>query len=302
MTKQKLIQFLNKLPYIKGLKRDLVNYENWGQPGHFYNPIPEKNEVEKYEYLFDNDVENELINSGIDLNYNFQKELLDKFKITYQELSFPLNKAENNRYHFLNNNYSYSDSIFYYSIMRVFQPKQVIEIGSGYSSCALLDTNEFYFENSINCIFIEPYPDLLKSLLKKSDNITLIDKKIQDVNLDYFQTLQENDILFIDSSHVLKAGSDLNHIFFKILPKLKKGVLIHFHDIFFPFKYPKNWIMVHNRAWNEIYALRLLLSDNPKYKIVAFNTFLQSKDPVWFSENMPLCLKNEGGSIWIQKQ
>lgn len=300
--KQRIARFLDKLPYIKGIKRDLISYEQWGLPGHFYNPIPDLNEVNQYEYTFENNVEEALANSGIDLNFESQRNLLNSFLKTYQILPFQAEKTERFRYFFNNNNYSYSDSIFYHSMLLHFKPKRVIEIGSGYSSCALLDTNEVHFDNAIECTFIEPYPELLQSLIRKDDKIKLVEKKIQEVDLSYFSELEANDVLFIDSSHVLKAGSDLNHILFKILPVLKQGVIIHFHDIFYPFKYPSNWINDHKRAWNEIYALRLFMSHNTNYKIVIFNTYLQTKLKNWFRENMPLCLKNEGGSIWIQKQ
>lgn len=298
--KRKIVEILDKLPYIKGLRKDISDYEKWGLPGHFYNPIPNKTEVNQYEYLKESKVS--IDDSGVNLNYNFQMNLLNEFKKYYSELNLPEEKNDINRFYFNNPNYSYSDSIFYYSILRKFKPKNVIEIGSGFSSCVLLDTNEFYFNSQIQCEFIEPFPELLLKLIKPRDSIKLIDKKVQEVDLSVFKKLDVNDILFIDSSHVLKSGSDLNHIFFNILPSLKSGVIIHFHDIFYPFQYPSEWILENNRAWNEIYALRLFLSHNDKFQIISFNTYLESTNHKWFIENMPLCLKNIGGSIWIQKR
>lgn len=295
-----IAQILDKLPYIKGIKSDLIKYEKWGQPGHFYNPIPDLGEVENYEYgIFES--EEKIEKSGINLNYSKQLLVLEEFRAFYPDLIFEKLKKENLRYYYDNPNYSYSDAIFYYGVLRKFKPKKVIEIGSGFSSCLLLDVNEFYFDNSIKCVFVEPYPNLLNSLIKATDNIVLHDVKIQEVDLSIFDDLNENDVLFVDSSHVLKAGSDLNFILFQILPRLKKGVVIHFHDVFYPFKYPKYWILNHNRGWNEIYAIRLFLSHNTDYEIVAFNTYLEQKNENWFKENMPLCLENLGGSIWIRK-
>jgi hypothetical protein len=298
--KKGITKILDKLPYITGIKKDLVNYEKWGLPGHFYSPIPDLSEVEKYEY---GAIESEemIEKSGLNFNYQFQLDLLEDFQETYSELIFEKSKKNNLRYYYDNPNYSYSDAIFYYSVLRKFKPKKVIEIGSGFSSCLLLDVNEFYFDNSIKCVFVEPYPNLLNSLIKATDNIVLHDVKIQEVDLSIFDDLNENDVLFVDSSHVLKAGSDLNFILFQILPRLKKGVVIHFHDVFYPFKYPKNWILNHNRGWNEIYAIRLFLTNNSKYEIIAFNTYLEEKNKLWFEENMPLCLENLGGSIWLNK-
>jgi hypothetical protein len=113
--------------------------------------------------------------------------------------------------------------------------------------------------------------------------------------------LQENDILFIDSTHVAKTGSDVLFEIFEILPLLNKGVKIHFHDIFYPFEYPRQWIVEEKRNWNELYFLRSFLMYNERFSIIAFNTYLENIDAPWFENNMPLCLKNTGGSCWLNK-
>ncbi|MGI9484201.1 MAG: class I SAM-dependent methyltransferase [Hyphomicrobiales bacterium] len=127
----------------------------------------------------------------------------------------------------------------------------MIEIGSGYSSCVMLDTNELFFDNAISMSFVEPYPELLLSLLKSGDeqNIEVHASKLQDTPLEIFAKLDAGDILFIDSSHVSKAFSDVNTIFFEILPNLSAGVYVHFHDIFANFEYPLEWLL-QGRAWN----------------------------------------------------
>ncbi|NQS88701.1 hypothetical protein HQ584_02790 [Patescibacteria group bacterium] len=118
--------------------------------------------------------------------------------------------------------------------------------------------------------------------------------------MESFKQLKENDILFIDTSHVSKTGSDVNYIFFDILPNLNSGVLIHFHDIFYPFEYPKKKIL-DGHAFNECYILRAFLQYNTRFKIILFNTFLEHYYEDWFRQNMPLCLRNKGGSIWLRK-
>lgn len=301
--KKHITKILDKLPYIRGLRKDIDSYEKWGLPGHFYNPIPSLTEVKQYESKIFKILNNSDELKGIDLRYKEQMTLLTSMVPFYNEMPFPFDKKEDTRYYFNNPNYSYSDAIFLYLIIRNYRPKRFIEIGSGFSSCATLDTNELFFDNNIHCSFIEPYPELLLKLINiKDKNIELISKKIQEVDLTLFDTLQENDILFIDSSHVLKTGSDLHTILFEILPRLNKRVLIHFHDIFYPFEYPKEWVFDFNRAWNEIYAVRAFLMHNHDYNIVLFNHYLLSENLKWFTENMPLCTKNPGGSIWLQKQ
>ncbi len=301
--KSYILRILNKLPYIKGIKRDLDFYESWGVPGHFYNPIPSLIEVEYYKDIIfcvpkdDNDF------IGLDLNLEFQKTLLVHFCNYYKEIPFKEFKNNKAYYFFENPNYSYSDAIFLYSIIRYYKPENYIEIGSGYSSCVAIDTNNKFFNGKIKQTFIEPYPELLYDLTVKSDkkSITVLEKNVQEVEISVFKTLKENDILFIDSSHVLKTASDLQYILFKIIPQLSNGVLIHFHDIFFPFEYPREWITKLHRAWNEVYMLRAFLMYNKSFKIISFNNYLIKRMPDWFEKKMPLCLKNAGGSIWIKK-
>lgn len=273
----------------------------WVSPGHFYSPIPNPDDVKKRrDQIFDRSSADV---SGINLNPKEQLALLNEFKTYYRELPFTAEKTEKTRYFFENDFYSYSDAIFLYSVIRHFRPKRIVEVGSGFSSFCILDTNETFFSNKIQCQFIEPYPDRLFSQLKASDredNEVLV-KELQDVELDFFQQLDENDLLVIDSTHVAKTGSDVNRIFFDILPQLKKGVLIHFHDIFFPFEYPESWVY-EGRAWNESYLLRAFLQYNDCFKVVLFNTYLAQFFTETFEKEFPLCLKNTGGSIWLRKE
>jgi len=99
---------------------------------------------------------------------------------------------------------------------------------------------------------------------------------------------------------VSKLNSDVNRIFFDLLPSIKKGVLIHFHDIFWPFEYPKEWIR-EGRAWNEAYLLRAFLEFNDSYEIVFFVSYMHTFHTELLQEQMPLCLKNSGANIWIRK-
>jgi len=240
---------------------------------------------------------------GINLNESAQLNLLEKFNEYYTSLPFSDNKKPELRYFFDNPYYSYGDAIILYCMMNFLRPRRIIEIGSGYSSCVILDTNELVFNNEVKCIFIEPYPERLFSLLKPIDRErnSIIQKKVQDVESDIFSELTRGDILFIDSSHVSKIDSDVNHIFFRILPLLASGVHIHFHDIGFPFEYPKEWIY-DGRAWNEAYILRAFLQYNNHFKILYFNVFIALYYPEKLMKYLPLCMKNPGASIWLERQ
>lgn len=274
---------------------------HYAPPGHYYSPIPSVEYVRANEEYIFRPPPQQL--PGIDLKESEQLTLLSIFKELYKDQPFDSKNKHGLRYYFDNPAYSYSDAIFLHCMIRHLQPKQIIEVGSGYSSCAILDTNETHCDGKIQCTFIEPYPELLLSLIKEPDkqSIKLLPMGLQQVPLSNFESLQANDILFIDSTHVGKIGSDVNYLFFEILPRLQPGVHVHFHDIFYPFEYPKEWIY-EGRAWNEDYILRAFLSFNNTFEIVMFNTFLEYFHEEWFSQHMPLCLKNRGGSIWIKRR
>jgi predicted O-methyltransferase YrrM len=260
-------------------------------PGHFYSPIPSPQILEDPK-VFDKVI----------LREQEQLALLEQFAGYYSDLPFSEEKTESGRYYYQNQYFRHSDSIILYSMLRHFQPKRVIEVGSGFSSAVMLDTNDKFLDRSIEFTFIEPYPERLFSLFNERDRQTqkVIVDSVQNVELSLFEQLEAGDILFIDSSHVVKVGSDVAHILFEILPHLKPGVIIHIHDIFYGFEYPKSWIKM-GFAWNEAYVLRAFLQFNPAFEILYFNSFMGHIYPHQIQQYLPLCLENTGGSIWIQK-
>lgn len=302
--------FLVKMPFL-GVKikayEDLlqVSRDCGFKPGHFYSPVPSREEVRNNaDRIFSS---TEVLD--IDLNIDEQFKLLETFKTRRSDFpyDFPNDKENQSlRYRFINRpQYRYSDVIFLYNVIRHLEPQRIVEVGSGASSAVMLDMNDLFFNSSIKLTFVEPYPERLYRYLNNQDQIStsIMTKKVQDVPMEVFESLKENDILFIDSSHVSKVGSDVNHIFFNILPRLNKGVWIHFHDIFYPFELPMHWILENSRFWNESYLLRAFLMNNDTYEIMCFNTLLHKKFRNWFEKEMPECLIDEEdtGSIWIRK-
>lgn len=267
-------------------------------PGHFYSPIPNLEDVRKDEKWIFHDPRTI---PGVDLNIDGQFQLIDQLKTYYPEMPFPQEREEGRRFFHNNAAFGGADAVFLYGMIRHLKPRRIIEVGSGYSSCVMLDTNDLFFEGSIACTFIEPNPQLLLSLLEEEDQekMEILSMRVQDVSLDRFSALQAGDILFVDSSHVSKVGSDVNFIFFHILPVLQSGVHIHFHDIMFPFEYPTDWVY-EGRAWNEVYLLRAFLQYNRAFKIVLFNAVAANLFPEKLRREMPLCLERTGG-IWIVK-
>jgi hypothetical protein len=293
---RKLIK--NVLPYYFVKKYQARKGDNPFDAGGYYSPIPSIEEIKEFDFncsLPD-------VLPGIDLNANEQLNLLDSFEPFYRELPFTDEKSEGLRFYYKNDCYSYSDAILLYCMIRHLKPHKIIEVGSGFSSSVTLDTNEKFMGNSINCIFIEPYPARLESLLKNNDkkNVTIHKKRLQEIPIEIFGRLNKNDILFIDSTHVAKFNSDVNYVIHKILPVLAHGVFIHFHDVFYPFEYPREWLL-EGRAWNEQYILRAFLEYNSGFKIMLFNTYLESIYEARIKNRFPLLYKNTGGSIWIKK-
>ena len=194
-------------------------------------------------------------------------------------------------------------------MIRRHRPKQLIEVGSGFSSAAMLDVNDRFFTGDIRFTFIEPYPKRLLGLLTAQDKAKckILQKGVQDVPISTFEALEKDDILFIDSSHVGKIGSDVLYILNSVLPALKAGVVIHFHDVMWPFEYPKVWFDI-GRAWNEAYLLRAFLQYNGAFEILFFNSFLETHHRGTLEKQLPLMLKAPSSwitpgntSLWIRK-
>jgi predicted O-methyltransferase YrrM len=265
--------------------------------GHFYSPLPSMEHIKRREAKI---FETPRAIPGIDLNESGQLNLLDQLSRYYCDQPFSDEKAGGLRYFFDNPNFRHDDAIILYCMMRHARPKRIIEIGSGYSSCAMLDTSELFFNGSIACTFVDPYPELLFSLIrsKDKDNVEIVDKNIQDVGTDIFAALSAGDILFVDSSHVCKIDSDVNDILFRVLPMLQPGVLVHFHDIYYPFEYPREWIY-QGRGWNEAYLLRAFLQYNSLFEIQLFNSYIDRFHEDRLAAQMPLCSKSAGSSLWI---
>ena len=274
---------------------------SYGFPaGHWHSPVPAKDEIddwfEKLEGLPE-DI------PGINLRKTSQKALLDQFATYYKDIPFTFEPTDNLRYYFNQIPFTWGDGIFLYCFLRHFKPSRIIEIGSGFSSAAMLDTidalGKDYPDSALT--FIDPNPTRLLGVLRSADHdrCTILEEKIQDVPTHAFRALNSGDMLFVDSSHVYKTGSDLQHIMEKILPTLKPGTYVHFHDIFYPFEYPEKWLR-DGKHWNELYILRAFLSNNSDWKIVFFNNFVGKFFRNDLRNHMPNAAKNIGGSLYLQ--
>lgn len=287
------MKFLKKLIKNEGLYRLAF------APGHYASPIP--NLTEALEELEREKGLTEI--PGIDLNFNGQSEVVKKLAPIVQTIPYEDKRSDQFRYFFENSMFQHSDGSILYGIINLVEPKRIIEVGSGFSSAIMLDINERKEKERMKLTFTEPYPERLNSLISSNDkqNVIIIEKKIQDIDLKIFNELEENDILFLDTSHIAKTGSDVTYWTFNILPRLKKGVLIHIHDIFWPFNYSEQWIK-NEKCYNEAYLIRAFLQFNETFEIFLFNSYLKSVHTEFFNSSFPSLIEHHGGgSLWLRK-
>jgi len=268
---------------------------------HFYSVIPDLDEIRSKEDKIWG-VEKEL--PAIDWNEHGQLSLLRKvFPIYVPEIRFPIQRPANESvYYYQNDQFPVLDAEVLFCMLRHFRPSRMIEIGSGFSSLVTAEVNREHLGDQLHFTCVEPYPR--QFLIDGVNGVTdLMIEKVQDVSLEYFCTLKDGDVLFIDSSHVSKIGSDVNHLIFNVIPSLSKGVLIHIHDIFLPDEYPKKWVLGEGRHWNEQYLVRAFLEFNSAFEIVWAANFMAKHHGSEVSNVFPRFPRlGGGGSLWIRRK
>lgn len=264
-------------------------------PNHFYWPIPDTKDVLRYDF------DKKFTLDGIKIDDSRMQELLKKLA-QY--------KSEYSTIHTDSAYTSNGDGAVLYSMVREFKPKKILEVGSGFSTCiawAALQRNKTEDGKSGSIIAIEPYPKpVLKSLVSKSgSDVTLLQTRVEETETQLFDNLTSGDILFIDSSHVIKIGNDVHYLFLSVLPKVPPGIIIHFHDIRFPYDYPKRWVLKAKKFWSEQYLLQMFLAFNDTFEILFASNYMYDKYPELMVDSL-VGLNNEGdgwpGSFWIRRK
>lgn len=272
-------------------------------PNHFYFPIPDTRNLKNELWLKHSDMIG--ININDEMQINLLSEFCSKFKKEYDK--FPINQTEIPYKYFVTNNFfRVVDGEIYYCMIRFFKPKKIIEVGGGYSTYIAAEAilkNKKEDGKESELIVIDPYPN--KLLKEGFPGLTkVIETKTENIKISQFQELQENDILFIDTSHVIKIGNDVQYLYSEVLPRINKGVLVHIHDIFLPGHYPKEWVMERTCFWNEQYLLQAFLTYNNKFEIVLSNSYLHRKHQD-ILENMFRTYNARGispSSFWIKRR
>ncbi|OCC14272.1 hypothetical protein DBT_2344 [Dissulfuribacter thermophilus] len=272
---------------------------------HFYSSIPDTRKL---------DLRNELFPwEPFNFDPEAQKALFTKLVEKYwDEWQGILKNGTDNGFCLGNGLFDAVDAMIAYTILREYRPKRVIEVGSGYSSRLIAYAGRKNGGIELTCI--DPY---IEDELSRMDGVvSFVQRPVEQLETNLFLSLDAGDLLFIDSSHVVRMGSDVVYLYLQVLPKLKKGVLVHIHDIFLPLDYPSSWVKEEKRFWNEQYLVAAFLMNNDNFETILSNSLLgycfpdliRSKVPL--PESLILELEKEfqrmfpgikwwgGGSLW----
>ncbi|MGH8482423.1 MAG: class I SAM-dependent methyltransferase [Nevskiaceae bacterium] len=239
---------------------------------------------------------------GIDWNVPGQLGLLERFRYAGELLDLPQHRTGPLAFHFNNRFFESGDAEYWYQLIRTVRPRRIIEIGSGYST--LMATSALRRNRSddpgYRCehICIEPYevPWLEQA------GVTVVRRRAEETELSFFSQLADGDILFIDSSHVIRPQGDVLFEYLEVLPSLNPGVIVHVHDIFSPRNYPGEWLTDEVRLWNEQYLLEAFLSDNRSWKVLGALNYLHHNHYEKLKAAAPyLTPEREPGSFYIRK-
>ncbi|MBN1435948.1 MAG: class I SAM-dependent methyltransferase [Sedimentisphaerales bacterium] len=256
-------------------------FEFWQRLGvnvtrkHFYSPIPDTREIRKRKDFFTR----RSAMPGVDIRDQAQLEMLEKvFSVYKPEMTFPVERTDCPYEYYLNNSmFGIQDACVLHSMVRHFKPQRMIEVGSGNSTYVTVRAGKLNHAEGhpLHLTSVEPYPKpILKTGFKGLDE--LIIKKAEDVDMSLFEQLGENDIFFIDSSHIVRPGSDVNYLFLEILPRLKPGVVVHVHDIFLPYEYPPRFVLDNVTFMSEQYLMQAFLCHNESFEVLFANYYMKT--------------------------
>jgi Methyltransferase domain len=274
------------------------------EPRRPWSPIPTADDIDRATERWESPPR-EL--PGIDLNVDGQLTLLQELGRLAAEVELPADPDPAWRFHHDNGFYDYGSAILLYGVMRHTSPRRIVEVGSGFSSALMLDVNERFLDGRTECTFVEPFSEnrLLEVLRPgDEDRVTIVREFLQDVDLSLFDDLEAGDILFVDSSHVSKMGSDVHLLISEVMPHLPAGAWVHVHDVFYPFEYPPNWAanwIKDGRAWNEAYHLRAFLEHNDAFRIEFFSDYLRRFERQALERALPGAMESPTGTIWLQR-
>lgn len=256
-------------------------------PDHFYYPVPSSRDLD--DALFDR----QSACVGLDWNPAVQQTYLTAVFPKYAtEREFPANPG-----------LSQVDAAILHAMVRHHRPRQVIEVGSGASTAFMAAAGALNGQDGapMSLTVIDPYPGEAVRSGKLGPDVGLRQVKAQAVGPEEFSSC---DLLFVDSSHVAAIGSDVNHMVLEVLPRLKPGCLVHFHDIVLPREYWKEWVRAQRLFWSEQYLLHAFLLFNDRFEVLWASQKAQIERPAELSAVFPYFKSDVHrlSSFWIRRR
>jgi predicted O-methyltransferase YrrM len=271
-------------------------------PVGYYEPIPDTRELRDELWTTPSSMVG--VEKRVEAQRAFLAQVADTYLTEYHAISdqAPSLPTEYTRA----TGFSGIDGAMLYSMIRTYKPRRMIEVGSGHSTLLSLQALHRNAEEDgaplADFTAIEPYPaDYLRKAMDGAGK--LLERKVEDVPVTEFERLEENDILFVDSSHSVRIGGDVVYELLEIIPRLKKGVLVHIHDIFLPYEYPKEWIKKRFVFWTEQYLLHAFLAFNRAFEILWSGGIMRAHAPAELARHFPYYEpgKQHPGSFWLRR-
>jgi len=269
-------------------------------PNHYHFPIPDTSRLEPSLWARSSEM------PGVDMNEPGQLALLERFTAAYgrEWAELPRTRTQSKSgFHLENRHFETVDAEIYYGLIRERGPRRILEIGTGFSTrlalCALEKNRQAGKPGGLT--LCDPRPPHWAHA--GSDGIErIVQSPVQELSFREFTDLGAADILFIDSTHVLAIGSDVQFLFLDVLPRLNPGVLVHVHDIFFPQEYPRYWVRDRLRFWNEQYLLQAFLAFNQSFRTVWASHWMSVRHTDQLQRAIPSFLPGKSpGSFWMER-
>lgn len=281
-----------------GALLDPDNFRLWERRGfhvtpvHFHSPIPSASDLAGR-------TDRTSGCPGIDFRTDDQVRLLKESfaRFAPETDAFPIHPTRAGEFHLENGAFGGIDPHVYHCMIRHFRPGTVVEIGSGHTT--VLGAQACRLSGAARYVCIDPWPrDGISGGLP---GVEVVRRKVEEVDPEIFLRLRENDILFIDSSHVVRTAGDVCFLFLEVLPRLAPGVIVHVHDIFLPFDYPAGWILDQQRFWTEQYLLQAYLAENRRCEVLFACHYLCRTRGSEVRAAFTKATAFDGGSFWFRK-
>ncbi|MEO6871453.1 MAG: hypothetical protein ABI233_04445 [Chthoniobacterales bacterium] len=268
----------------------------WEESGFHVTAVGDDGPLPETRALADKPWEESQELPGFDLNPTSQRkyvcEIFPDYRRELEQLPMTHSNASNGSHGGL-------DAAITYCMVRHSSPNRVMEIGGNQSTLVLREALRTNRRGTL--LFVEPRPEkvILDPTTKPEE---LLREEMKSLELAKFAELDPGDILSVKTSHVIKLGSDVNSLFFEILPRLKTGVIVQLCDIFLPFDYPKEWVIEGRRFWTAQYLLQAFLSGNADFEVLVSSGYLLAAHSPELQAAFPRCERLEGSAFWMRRR